>query len=88
MQIGPGRVQDGPKIALVPSFFRLVLRDRFFGRLGIVLGSFWGAPGVVSVLFRQFNPSIQRINSSTYQLIIPWPFGTFLLGPADCALRD
>jgi hypothetical protein len=34
------------------------------------------------------NSSMQLINSSTYQLINPWPFGTFLPGPADCALRD
>ena len=65
MQIGPGTVQDGPKIVLVRSFFRLVVRDRFFGRLGLLLGSFLGAPGVVLVLFRQFNSSIQPVNSST-----------------------
>ena len=34
------------------------------------------------------SSSIQPINSSTYRLINPWPFGTFLPGPADCALRD
>ena len=28
------------------------------------------------------------VNSSTRLLINPWPFGTFLPGPADCALRD
>ena len=60
-----GAVQDGPKIVLVRSFFRLVVRDRFFGRLGLLLGSFLGAPGVVLVLFRHFNPAIQPINSST-----------------------
>ena len=65
MQIGPGGVQDGPKIVLVRSFFRLVVRDRFFGRFGVVLGSFLGAPGVVLVLFRHFNSSIQPVNSST-----------------------
>ena len=31
------------------SWCRLVLRGRFFGRLGLLLGSFWGAPGVVLV---------------------------------------
>ena len=51
MLIGPGAVQDGPKIVLVRSFFRLVVRDRFFGRLGLLFGSFLGAPGVVLVLF-------------------------------------
>ena len=39
-QIGPEGVQDGPKVVLVRSFFRLVVRDRFFGRLGLLLGSF------------------------------------------------
>ena len=64
-QNGTWAVQDGPKIVLVRSFFRLVVRDRFFGRFGVVLGSFLGAPGVVLVLFRQFNSSIQPVNSST-----------------------
>ena len=49
-QIGTWAVQDGPKIVLVRSFFRLVVRDRFFGRFGIVLGSFLAPPGVVLVL--------------------------------------
>ena len=40
MLIDPGETQDGPKIVLVRSFFRLVVRDRFFGRLGLLLGSF------------------------------------------------
>ena len=35
-----------------------------FGRLGLLLGSFLAAPGVVLVLFRHFNSSIQPINSS------------------------
>ena len=35
-----GAVHDGLGIVLVRSFFRLVVRDRFFGRLGVVLGSF------------------------------------------------
>ena len=63
--IGPGAVQDGPKIVLVRSFFRLVVRDRFFGRFGVVLGSLLGPPEVVLVLFRQFNSSNQPVNSST-----------------------
>ena len=33
----------------------------------VVLGSFLGAPGVVLVLFRQFNSSIQPINSSIHR---------------------
>ena len=53
-QIGTWAVQDGPKIVLVRSFFRLVVRDRFFGRLGLLLGSFLGAPGVVLVLFQAY----------------------------------
>ena len=36
-----------------------------FGRLGLFLGSFLAAPGVVLVLFRYFNSSIQPVNSST-----------------------
>ena len=36
-----------------------------FGRLGLLLGSFLAAPGVVLVLFRHFNSSIQPVNSST-----------------------
>ena len=64
--LGPlGPIQNGPKIVLVRSFFRLVVRDRFFGRLGLLLGPFLGAPGVVLVLFRHFNSSIQPVNSST-----------------------
>ena len=64
-QIGTWAVQDGLKIVLVRSFFRLFVRDRFFGRLGLLLGSFLAAPWVVLVLFRHFNSSIQPINSST-----------------------
>ena len=36
-----------------------------FGRLGLLLGSFLAAPGVVLVPFRHFNSSIQPVNSST-----------------------
>ena len=65
----------------------------------VVLGSFWGAPGVVLVLFRHFNSSIQPINSSihrfntsTHQLIdssthgpsaLPYP----ALRTARCAIK-
>ena len=72
MQIGPGRVQDGPKIVLVWFFFRLVVPDRFFGHLGLLLGSFLGAPGVVLVLFQHFNSinsSAHRFNPPTHQPI-------------------
>ena len=74
-QIWPVRLQDCPKIVLGRFFFRFVVRDRFFGRLGVVLGSFLDALGVVLVLFRQFNSSIQPVNSSirvvdsTHQLL-------------------
>ena len=47
MLIGPWAVQDGLGIVLVRSFFRLAVWVRFFGPLGLVLGSFWGALGVV-----------------------------------------
>ena len=43
----------------------------------------------------RFNSSSHHLIDSTHQpidsihqLINPWPFGTFLPGPADCALRD
>ena len=50
MLIGPGGVQDGLGIDLARFSCRLVVRGRFFGRLGLVWGSFLGAPGVVLVL--------------------------------------
>ena len=65
-QIGTWAVQYGPKIVLVRSFFRLVVRDRFFwsswGRFGLRLGShfrsFWrlGRPKLVP------KPSSNRLN--------------------------
>ena len=45
-----GGDQDGLEIVLVRFSCRLVVRDRFFCPLGLVLGSFLGAPGVVLVL--------------------------------------
>ena len=48
---GPLGVQDGLEIVLVRFSCRLVVRDRFFCPLGLVLGSFWGAHGVVLVLW-------------------------------------
>ena len=51
MLIGPGGVQDGLGIDLARFSCRLVVRDRFFCPLGLLLGSFVGAPGVVLVLF-------------------------------------
>ena len=35
-----GGIQDGLEIVLVRFSCRLVVRDRFFGRLGLLLGSF------------------------------------------------
>ena len=49
--LAPGGVQDGLEIVLVRFSCRLVVRDRFFCPLGLVLGSFLGAPGVVLVLW-------------------------------------
>ena len=40
-QIGPWAVQDGLGIVLARSFFRLAVRDHFFGPLGCLLESFW-----------------------------------------------
>ena len=47
MLIGPWAVQDGLRIVLVRSFFRLAIRDHFFGPLGCLLESFWGVLGLV-----------------------------------------
>ena len=47
MLIDPWAVQDGLGIDLVWSFFRLAVWDRFFGPLGLLLGSFLGTLGVV-----------------------------------------
>ena len=46
-QIGTWAVQDGLGIVLVRSFFRLAIRDHFFGPLGCLLESFWGVLGLV-----------------------------------------
>ena len=42
-----GKVLGGLGVVLVRFSCRLVGWNRFFGRLGLVLESFWGAPGVV-----------------------------------------
>ena len=47
MLIGCWAVQDGLGIVLVRSFFRLAVWIRFFHPLGCLLGSFWGASGLV-----------------------------------------
>ena len=47
MLIGWWAVQDGLGIVLVRSFFRLAIRDHFFGPLGCLLESFWGVFGLV-----------------------------------------
>ena len=46
MLIGPWGIQDGLEIVLVRFSCRLVVRDRFFGRLGLLLGLFLGALGL------------------------------------------
>ena len=48
-----------------------------FGRSGGRFGAF-SAFQLIDSTRQLINSSIQRINSSTYQLINPWPFGTFL----------
>ena len=58
-----------------------------FGRSGGRFGAF-SAFQLIDSTHQLINSLIQPINSSTYRLINPWPFGTFLPGPADCALRD
>ena len=47
MLIGPWAVQDGLGIDVVRSFFRLAVYVRFVDPLGLLLGSFWDAPGAV-----------------------------------------
>ena len=81
-QIGTWAVQDGPKIVLVRSFFRLVVRDRFFGRLGVVLGSFLGAPGIVLVLF--WAPYGARIVVSS-SLPCVYGFVVFVVVSSSCS---
>ena len=57
----PWAVQDGLGIVSVRSFSRLAVWDHFSGSLGCLLGSFWGAPGVV---FGNLEGSWARIGSS------------------------
>ena len=45
--IGPWGVQDGLGVVLVRFSCRLVIQVCFFDPLELLLGSFWGAPGVV-----------------------------------------
>ena len=42
-----GPIQDGLGVVLDRSFFRLAIRDNFFGPLGCLLESFWGVFGFV-----------------------------------------
>ena len=46
-RFGTWAVQDGLGIVLVRSFFRLAIRDHFFGPLGCLLESFWAVFGLV-----------------------------------------
>ena len=92
-------IQDGLEIVLVRFSCRLVVREGFFGRFGLLLGSFLGAPGDVFVVFRHFNSSIQpvnsstrRFNSSTHQLINSSTHGPSALSyparrTARCAIK-
>ena len=75
-------VQDGLGIVLVRSFFRLAVRDHFFGAswvpLGVVLGRLWPRFGSSWALLGSFlgTPcrileSYNPICPSTHQLINP-----------------
>ena len=73
---GPRRSQDRLGSILLSSCRSGSLFWPSWGRFGLVLGSFWGALGVVLVLFRHFssailpiNPSTRRFNPSTHQPI-------------------
>ena len=76
---GLGRIQDGLEIVLVQFFGRLVVRGRFFGRLGVVLGSSWGRFRALRGSFwcffgistHRINPSTHQLVDSTHQLINP-----------------
>ena len=48
MLIGPWGVQDCLGIVVVRFFFRLTVWVRFVGLLGLVLGSLWGALGLLA----------------------------------------
>ena len=78
--LGPlGPIQDGLEIVLVRFSCRLVVRGRFFGRLGVVLGSSWGRFWAFRGSFwcfsgistHRFNPSTHQLVDSTHQLINP-----------------
>ena len=84
MLIGPWGVQDGLGIVLVRSFFRLAVRVRFFGPLGLLLGSFLGALylvlGHLGLSWARFGPSWALLGSfwgtpdgilELYNLIFP-----------------
>ena len=88
---GPVGVQDGLDIVLVRFFFRLAVRVRFFGPLGVVLGHFWprfrpswgllgsflGTPDGLSELSNPINLySHQLIDSSTLQPMTCQHFAT------------
>ena len=90
----PRRSQDRLGSVLFSSCRSGSLFWSSWGRFGVVFGRSGGRFGAFSAFqlinsTRQLiNSSMQLIHSSTYELINPWPFGTFLPGPADCALRD
>ena len=63
-----GGVQDGLEIVLSRFPGRLVARDRFFGRLGVVWESFWLFFGTST---RRFNLSTHQFVDTTHQLINP-----------------
>ena len=95
--LGPlGPIQDGLEIVWVRSFFRLVVRDRFFGRLGLLLGSFLAAPGSFWCFFgistHRFNPSTHQLVDSNHQLINSSTHGPSALSyparrTARCAIK-
>ena len=77
----PLGVQDGLEIVLVRFSCRLVVRDRFLGRFGVVFGRSGGRFGafsacqpidsnhhLVNFWIQPINPSIHRFHSSTHRL--------------------
>ena len=85
-----GWAQDGLGIVLVRFSCRLVVRDRFLGRLGLLLGSFWGALGVVLGLLGadlRFCRVVLALWMLVCRAMIDDRYDRFKHGPSDCALR-
>ena len=77
----PWGVQDGLGIVLVRIFFRLAVRVRFFGSLGLLLGCSWGCLGSSWALLGLFWGTPGSILEPSTSL-----FSLFLVLPVLCCL--